>query len=817
MLLASRAPSGRRRLAAVAVLGLALAPWGSARVAAQAVAGVHAAAHSTTDTRPLVVLLHSYDTNYDWSRNITRGLYAGLEASGLATDVREEYLDVRRHERREHFPQVRALLRGKYQATPPRLVVASDNAAVEFLLEYPDVFAGIPVVVAGVEGEALLARLPRDRFTGLGEEFRLESLVELASRVRPRVRRIFTITDNTPSGRGHQALFADIQARHPDLRLVDLSATTYSIAQIRSRLLADTTADDLVLVSPVTHDITDAHQSAGAVIRMVASASRAPVIGFLFSNVGQGILATTASTGELHGRNVAAKVREVLSGTPVHDVPIEMDGTTVLAFDAPQLARWRIPRDALPAHAIVLNEPPSFYRAYRRLIWGGAAFIGVQMLVIGGLIVNVRRRRQAEAVLAAQARALAASNHQLEEMNSSLRREKQGRAQAEAHLRQAQKMEAVGRLAGGVAHDFNNLLTVILGYASLLLTGARESGPREGLEQIRRAAEQAASLTQNLLAFSRKSVAAPVRVDVARAIGDLEPMMRRFCGDVVRLTLDLDPATGRVALGDGQLEQILLNLVINARDAMPAGGDLRIACHAASETDVADAARLPPGRHVVIRVADTGEGMDEATRARVFEPFFTTKPVGRGTGLGLATVYGIVTQHGGAIDAVSTPGAGSCFTVWLPCAPDASPAPPAGHETGATGRGEVVLIVEDEADLRRLAVMVLREAGYQVLEAADGAAALALVEARDHPPDLVLTDVVMPGMDGFTLAQRLRAGWPGLRVAFMSGYADPDIEARSSSDSSLLLRKPFTPGTLLSHVRGALSADVPPDPGSRRG
>ena len=394
-------------------------------------------------------------------------------------------------------------------------------------------------------------------------------------------------------------------------------------------------------------------------------------------------------------------------------------------------------------------------------------------------------------------------------------REKAERAlqESEGQLRHAQKMEAVGRLAGGVAHDFNNLLTVILGYASLLLGYVREPGAaREGLEQIRRAGEQAASLTQNLLAFSRKSPATPVRIDVGATVRQLEPMVRRFCGDGVQLALEVDSESCHVSLGEGQLEQVLLNLVINARDAMPEGGDLRLTCGAERVEDAAvTPSSLAPGTYAVIRVADTGVGMDEATRAHVFEPFFTTKPVGRGTGLGLATVYGIVTQHGGTVAVSSTRGEGSCFTVWLPVATGEVRAVGASGADAAAATGQVVLVVEDEADLRRLAVVVLRGAGFEVIEAASGPEALHLVEQRTERLDLVLTDIVMPGMDGYTLARRLRDLRRHLPVAFMSGYVEPTAEAHAPGDSSLLLRKPFTPAGLLSHVRQVLAkADATP-------
>ena len=392
-------------------------------------------------------------------------------------------------------------------------------------------------------------------------------------------------------------------------------------------------------------------------------------------------------------------------------------------------------------------------------------------------------------------------------MNRSLLREQDVRQQAEEHLRHAQKMEAVGRLAGGIAHDFNNLLTVTIGYCELLLKRVSPGTPdREAVEQIRQASEQASTLTQNLLAFSRKQVAMPITVDVVGAIRQMESMLRRFCGDHVTLVLDLDDAAGQVRLGEGQLEQILMNLVINGRDAMPHGGRLEMQTRAqVVDVDAAASGGLRAGPHAVIVVSDTGIGMDDATRARIFEPFFTTKGVGRGTGLGLATVYGIVTQHGGRIAVDSEPGRGASFTLWLPmAAPRAVTDGTTGDETSAQA-GRTVLVVEDEPELLGLIARVLGEAGFAVLGASGGDEAVAIAASHPGTLHLLLTDIVMPGDDGFTVARRVSELRPGMPVAYMSGYTD-DVHA--AEGDTLLLRKPFMPADLLAHVRRALGSEA---------
>jgi signal transduction histidine kinase len=366
----------------------------------------------------------------------------------------------------------------------------------------------------------------------------------------------------------------------------------------------------------------------------------------------------------------------------------------------------------------------------------------------------------------------------------------------EEQLRQAQKMEAVGRLAGGVAHDFNNILSVVLGTSAAILDELEPRAPlRPEIEAIRRAGERAGALTRQLLAFSRQQILAPRVVDLADVVAGVEPLLRRLLGEDIALTVERAEGPAPVLADQGQLEQVLVNLVVNARDAMPAGGTLTV------ETDVA------PGRYVVLSVRDSGHGMDEATRARIFEPFFTTRE-GKGTGLGLATVYGIVTQSGGHVAVESAPGAGTMFTLHFPraegeIAPEpAEPPPPATR-----GGSDTVLLVEDEDQVRATVRKILRRGGYNVLEAQNGGEAFLVCEQYGSKIDLLLTDVVMPRMSGTDLAKRLEALRPNMRVLYMSGHTrDSVIHDGVAANDISFLQKPVTPDALLRKVRDVLDS-----------
>ncbi|MBE0657871.1 MAG: PAS domain S-box protein [Bryobacteraceae bacterium] len=385
--------------------------------------------------------------------------------------------------------------------------------------------------------------------------------------------------------------------------------------------------------------------------------------------------------------------------------------------------------------------------------------------------------------------------------------------QAEVRLLQAGKMESVGRLAGGVAHDFNNLLTVINGYGQLALDRVGVDHPvRAHLEEICKAGERAASLTRQLLAFGRKQVLNPKLLELNEVLMGMDPMIGRLVGEDIALRLDPNPDAVEIYADQGQVEQVVMNLVVNARDAMPEGGELTIRTECA-EWDDRRAAQHPgaaAGRYAVLSVSDTGTGMDEATRQRVFEPFFTTKDVGQGTGLGLSIVHGIVEQSGGFVEIETAPGKGTTFTVYFPSAEspdrnrDAAPAARAG-----TGR-ETVLVVEDEVEVRKYAAQVLAALGYRVIQAESAGQALLLCEKASKPIDLLLTDVVMPLLNGKELAARLRPLQPDIRILYMSGYADDSLTREDLAEQGAhFIQKPFGPNQLAEAVRAALDLTRP--------
>jgi len=496
---------------------------------------------------------------------------------------------------------------------------------------------------------------------------------------------------------------------------------------------------------------------------------------------------------------------------------VREDGT--VEFASPSVERLLgIPRDSLVGRSILeLVHPDDLPHAAERLQravenagtpeksefrarhadgeWRMVEVIGTSLLqddAVGGVVLNIRdvtdRQRAAQA---------------LEE--------------SQAKLIQAQKMEAVGRLAGGVAHDFNNLLTAIRGNAELLVEDLEPGSPSlDDVHEICLAADRAAALTRQLLAFSRKQVLQPRVMDLNDTVAGVEKMLRRLIGEDVALSTELRPGLGRVRADPGQLEQVLLNLAVNARDAMPGGGRLvvRTANAALGEEDVLRYDYVVPGEYVLLSVGDTGAGMDEETAARAFEPFFTTKPAGQGTGLGLSTVYGIVKQSGGYVWIDSRPEAGTTVRIYLPRVdlPAAAPAgepPPRAAAAPCAGR-ETLLLVDDDEAVRKFASRALRRAGYRVLEACDGEEALRVSGQHAGRVDLAITDVVMPRMGGRDLVRRLRHERPETRVLFISGYSEAAVAADGMVEpDSGFVGKPFTPESLLDRVREVLDGAVP--------
>ncbi len=388
----------------------------------------------------------------------------------------------------------------------------------------------------------------------------------------------------------------------------------------------------------------------------------------------------------------------------------------------------------------------------------------------------------------------------------------QAARQMEERLQQAQRMEAVGALAGGVAHEVNNMMGVVLGFGDFLLRDERL--PADCLADVReimKSADRAATVIRQLLAFGRRTVHRPQAVDLSTAVRDAEPVVRQLLGEGRRLVVVANAAP-RVWVDPGQLQQVVINLALNARDAMPSGGTLTITTaetELQSGMDAADYGAIPAGRYATILVRDTGAGMDAATQARIFEPFFTTKPVGQGTGLGLAAAHGILKQNHGCITAASVPGQGAAFTVYLPILPAGDPVESRGEPpragTTALRSGATVLVVDDEPGVRSVVARSLEGGGFRVLQAGNGADALELID-RYGPPQLVLTDLTMPGIGGVALARSLKERWPALPVVFMSGYSAEELRQQGIVGLEAgLIQKPFSPAGLVATVAGALA------------
>jgi CheY-like chemotaxis protein len=391
----------------------------------------------------------------------------------------------------------------------------------------------------------------------------------------------------------------------------------------------------------------------------------------------------------------------------------------------------------------------------------------------------------------------------------------------QAQYLQAQKMEAVGRLAGGIAHDFNNLLTVINGYGLVLLRQLeQQEHAKDLINQILQAGDRAATLTQQLLAYSRKQHQFLRVLNLNALLRDAERMLRRMIGEDIELIASLENDVAPIKADPSQIDQVMMNLAVNARDAMPHGGTLTIRTQNVQKDEFTpgDQFDLPFGSYVLLTVADTGLGMDAVTLERVFEPFFTTKEMGKGTGLGLATVYGIIRQSGGHILVSSEPGAGTCFDIYFPVvrgepSEEEKSMAVAGLPTGH----EVVLLAEDELSVRVLIRYLLHSQGYTVLEASSGPEALVLAERHSGPIDLLITDVVMPRMSGPQLAQELRKSRPHLRVLYLSGYADDSVFRYGLSDTeATFLQKPFANTSLALKVRQVLDENEPPFPERER-
>jgi signal transduction histidine kinase/CheY-like chemotaxis protein len=508
----------------------------------------------------------------------------------------------------------------------------------------------------------------------------------------------------------------------------------------------------------------------------------------------------------------------------VAEEQIQIDGESFLARSV------ELTPGVHPALSLTVLKSYSDARASLRKLNHLLSGLGLAAVLVGGLLVFVVSDKftQPLASLVEGVRALEQGNFSypltamggdevaqvtraFDRMRSTLQKNESQRLQLEEQLRQAQKMEAMGRLAGGVAHDFNNLLTVIKGHSNLLVDRLQPTDTsHRSACQIDKAADRAASLTGQLLAFCRMQVLQPKVFDLNSLIANMASLLKRLIREDVVFTFQPGPALERVKADPGQIEQVIMNLTVNAGDAMPEGGRLTIDTRNVTVDDALALSRPPmlPGEYVRLAVSDTGEGMDSSTKARIFEPFFTTKDQGKGTGLGLATVYGVVKQSGGCIWVESEPGKGSRFEVYLPIVHEAQESAQAVGLAAQPGpQSATVLLAEDEADVRELAALFLRSAGYTVLAARNGMEALEIAERSIGLIHVLVTDIVMPSMRGPELAKRLKALQPSLKVVYMSGYLEYNTGSGQFLDEGFFLQKPFGRDTLVSKVIEALRAN----------
>ncbi len=516
---------------------------------------------------------------------------------------------------------------------------------------------------------------------------------------------------------------------------------------------------------------------------------------------------TARKAAETALRSSSGNLQALVAASPLATMTLDLEGR-ILSWNhaCERMFGWKV-REIIGR--VLPHVPPSEMPEVREIIGRVAA---------GEVIAGMQLRRQRKDGATLQAELYAAPQRDpdgrvvavIEQMADIT-----GRRQVEELLLQTQKMESIGRFAGGIAHDFNNMVTAIAGFAQLLMQdlpeGTRE---RDNAEAINRTAHQAASLTQQLLAFSRRQVLQPSVFEADQAIRDMEPMLRRLIGEDIELRVSLSAAHGRVRADPAQLEQVVMNLTVNARDAMPSGGRLTIETGRTS-FDAAYASEhfsVLPGNYVMVAVSDSGVGMDKATRKHIFEPFFTTKEFGKGTGLGLATVYGIVRQSGGHIWLYSEPGEGTTFKVYLPLIEDAVSAQGVGPIEAASGSGSgsgtgTIILVEDERGVRDLAKLVLERKGYRLLAAATPREALALIETHPEPIDLLVSDVVMPVLSGPELARRIREVRPHIRTLFLSGYTEDLVNADGRlAGMDGFLSKPFTADDLVRKVGEILAS-----------
>jgi signal transduction histidine kinase/ActR/RegA family two-component response regulator len=721
---------------------------------------------------PRVLVLLSYHRGMAWEDAIVRGLERSL--AGTAEPV---YV----HFDHKRFPDpaaaaVRAAVAADAARTSrPAAILAVDDFAWRLALEQRDrLGSGLPLLFCGInhwDG----AKRPANT-TGVVETYDVTDTLDLALRMHPRAERIVVVNDATETGEANSAALAHVLPTAARGRAVE-NIGLGTFAETGALLAGLDPARDLVLLLNWNIDSTGAPRSHEEAVRAARAASPAPIYGVWDFQFGLGIAGGSLMDGEMHGAEAGELVAQVLAGTPASALPVHDRPRTRRVLDARELERFGIDPIDVPDGIEVAHVSSSFLRDHGALIALVTVVILAQAATIGGLLLAMRRRRLAEAA----------------------------RRQAEERMQHGARMDAVGQLAAGVAHDFNNVLTAILGHADLLSMRLEPGSPlRVHAETIGGAAQRAAGTVRNLLTFARGRGSAASSCDANRLAEDVVALLQHAIDRRIRIERALDPQAGLVRVGADELQQLLINLALNARDAMPHGGRIEIATRRlAVAPDEAAGLGLPPGAYVLIAVSDSGAGIPPEVLPRIFEPFFTTKGPGKGSGLGLAVVHGIVTSARGAIRCDSRPGEGARFSVWLPAGSAESTRV---HRKESAKRGLRVLLVDDEEPVLRVIEGLLAAVGASVIAIGEPARAEAWFLDHADEIDAVILDGNMPGIAGWQLAARLREIRDELPIIALTGAAtDEAVQAWRAAGVERVLHKPVTRAQL----EDALVAAVP--------
>ncbi len=862
--------------------------------------------------RNQVLIIHSYHPGLTWTDAVTSGIRDAFSTSDADIQTSTEYLDARRYPKSELSRRIRELLLAKLEGTIPDLVIASDNNALDLVLEQRDrLFPGIPVVFCGINDFNTSMVSKHRGITGVAEDLSVIETVKLVLHLHPETREIVVI--------GRTSVAADRHNRDSFVAAAPGIPSHLKVSfwddvpgpELRTRL-ERLRSGSVVFINGLITDPTGRQMMYGETTKWISRYSGVPAYSLWDVYLGHGIVGGKLVSGYRQGQVAGQLALRVLGGESADRIPVVggLDANRYM-FDHRQLERFSIPLSRLPRDSVVVNRPDSFYYRYRGLVWATISVVSALGFLVVLLSIAIVRQHRTERALKLSEEFLSSiienipnmifikdardlrfvrfnkagekllgyrredligkTDHDIfpgeqadfftgkdremlesgrmfdipeEAIDTStgrrilhtrkipimgrdgkpayllgisediteLKRAEEEREKLREQLGQAQKLESVGRLAGGVAHDFNNMLTAILGHAELAMRMCVPSEPIHGsLNVIKESALRSADLVRQLLAFARKQTVAPRVICVNDTVASMLNMLQRLMGENIEVAwvpaTDLWP----VRIDPSQLDQLLANLCVNARDAIPGVGRITIETGTAvfDETHCALDPGFVPGEYVMLAVSDDGDGMDRNILDHIFEPFFTTKEPGKGTGLGLATVYGIVKQNGGFINVYSERGKGSTFRIYLPRFAGQAIEPAAENRVEVPkGRGETILLVEDEPTILSVGREMLESLGYKVLAAGTPGEALDQVRTYTGEIHLVLTDVVMPEMNGRELAELLRGVRPGLGCLFASGYTADIIARQGELDEGVVfIQKPFSIQDLAAKVREALERE----------